>query len=452
MKDNVKAVAKKIIIILIWTGIWEIGSLLIGNVIFLPSPVQTVCALWNLFFDSDFISSILLSIKNIMLGFLYGVIIACFLGAASFKKGIFRDFIELPVKVIRATPVASFTILALLWVNSKNLSVLISALMSFPIIYTNIIAQTDAADSRLLEMANVFDIRKKDKIRYIYLPSVLPGLLSGCQTATGLAWKSGIAAEVIGIAKNTIGNNLYQAKIYLETENVFAWTLVIIILSIFFEKLVVWLIGLLKDRLLYENAEKQKNINLYRERFSSAEYVNYVNKVKDIIRSGKSVCIMGESGGGKTTLINKICQDPEFSSFSRVFQENRLCESTTAEKNLTMVLKENTLVKNRNDINEVLSAFGILQLKAKRVRELSGGEKRRISIARAAISDKQYYFFDEPFSGLDAETKKSVSEYLRKRLNGKTICLVSHSPEDASLLGIDECLELIMQDQESKNK
>ena len=131
---------------------------------------------------------------------------------------------------------ASFVILVLIWVSSRNLSVLISFLMVFPVIYTNVLDGISQTDRGLLEMAEVFGIPFGRRLRTIYVSQVLPYFRTGCSLALGLCWKAGVAAEVIGIPQNSIGENLYNAKIYLDTPALFAWTLVIICISVLFEK------------------------------------------------------------------------------------------------------------------------------------------------------------------------------------------------------------------------
>ena len=147
------------------------------------------------------------------------------------------------VAVVKATPVASFIILVLIWVPSRNLSVVISFLMVFPIMYTNALHGIRSTDRQLLEMAQVFRIPRLRRVRYIYLSQMLPDLQAGFSLSLGLCWKAGIAAEVIGIPDGSIGEKLYQAKVYLETPDLFAWTVIIVVLSVLFEKGFLWLIN-----------------------------------------------------------------------------------------------------------------------------------------------------------------------------------------------------------------
>ena len=140
------------------------------------------------------------------------------------------------IAVVKSTPVASFIILCLIWIPSRNLSVFISFLMVLPVIYTNILEGIRQTDRKILEMAKVFRVNLRRQIRYIYVSQVLPYFLSACRLSLGMCWKAGVAAEVIGVPSGSIGEKLYNAKIYLNTPDLFAWTIVIIVISFVFEK------------------------------------------------------------------------------------------------------------------------------------------------------------------------------------------------------------------------
>lgn len=144
---------------------------------------------------------------------------------------------------IQSVPVASFIILALIWFSSRSLSVLISFLMVLPVLYANTLGGIRAADAQLLEMAQVFRIPAARRVRYVYLPQVLPYFRSACQAALGLCWKAGIAAEVIGMPDGSIGEAAAgRPRIYLNTPDLFAWTLVIVLVSLAFQRVFLWLL------------------------------------------------------------------------------------------------------------------------------------------------------------------------------------------------------------------
>lgn len=221
--------------VVVWLGIWQMLSMWVNHTVFLPSPIDVGKALIRISQTGEFYASAGNSLLHVLSGFLLAIIIGSIFAVLSYWNPWFQALIQIPVKLIQATPVASFTILALVWISSKYLSVLVSFLMVFPTVTINVRQGLLEADQELLEMAFVYRMSLGRKIRYIYLPSVLPYFLSACSIGVGMSWKSGIAAEVIGIARHSIGNQLYQAKLYLMIPELFAWTFVIIGISIAME-------------------------------------------------------------------------------------------------------------------------------------------------------------------------------------------------------------------------
>ena len=222
--------------------VWQISAMLIGESLFIVTPIAVVKRLFSLFTEADFFTSIGYSFLRIVAGFLIGLIAGSLMAAVAGKfhlaEIMFRPFIA----TIKSVPVASFIILCLIWLSMGTLSSFISFLMVLPIIYSNILQGIKSTDKKLLEMAEVFRVGLFRRIVFIYLPQLKPYLISACSVAMGLAWKSGIAAEVIGVTNGSIGEKLYEAKIYYTTADLFAWTLIIVVLSIGFEKLFLYLI------------------------------------------------------------------------------------------------------------------------------------------------------------------------------------------------------------------
>ncbi|MEG1931503.1 MAG: ABC transporter permease subunit [Pygmaiobacter sp.] len=222
-----------------WLLFWQAGAVLLDSELLLSSPLTVLRTLAQLVLQNTFWQSIAASMAHILAGFALGTLAGVLLAAASSRYIAVRVLLAPPVRVLRATPVASFVILALLWVESRNLSVFITFVMVQPVLYTNVLQGLDSRDQQLDEMTTLFRVGAAKKLRFVTLPALLPWLIGGCRTAIGLAWKSGVAAEVIGLPRGSIGERLYQAKLYLETGELFAWTLVIILLSTLCEKLLV---------------------------------------------------------------------------------------------------------------------------------------------------------------------------------------------------------------------
>ena len=228
----------QIFVALFWVGIWQVASMGVGQAIVLPSPWQAVHRLCELLGEPAFYGAVFGSLGRILFGFMLALSVGVLLAAAS---GIWRHVrltLQLPMAAISATPIASFAILALVLIGKRNLSVVIAFLMALPVIYLNVLKGIDAADGKLLEMADVFKVGFARRVRAIYVPAARPYLLSASQIALGMCWKSGLAAEVIGQPDGSIGDALYRAKIFMETDAVFAWTIAIVILSIALERIV----------------------------------------------------------------------------------------------------------------------------------------------------------------------------------------------------------------------
>lgn len=215
--------------------------------ILLVSPVQVVARLWQLLPQGEFWSAVGFSFLRITLGFLLACVVGTALGVLASRFRVVRDLCAPLMATVKSIPVASFIILVLVWVPSRNLSVVISFLMVAPIVYQNVLGGISNMDHKLTEMADVFQVPFARRLRYLYLPQVAPFFRSACAVGLGLCWKSGVAAEVIGLPDGSIGERLYEAKVYLDTPDLFAWTLVIVLVSIAFEKLFLFLL----DRALY---------------------------------------------------------------------------------------------------------------------------------------------------------------------------------------------------------
>ncbi len=236
------------LIILFWIFIWQLAAWLIHNNIILVGPADAGLALLRLIPTGDFWLSIGHSFVKISLGFLLAFACGLALGGAAYRFPLLREFLAPILSLLKSIPVASFVILALIWVGSKNLAVFIAFLVVLPMIYVNTLAGLESTDPKLLEMARIFRVPPLKQLRYIYLPALLPYLLSSCKVALGMSWKSGVAAEVIGIPDSSIGEQLYMSKIYLDTANLFAWTFVIIVISALFERVFLALLASLQRK------------------------------------------------------------------------------------------------------------------------------------------------------------------------------------------------------------
>ena len=229
--------------ILFWLILWQILAGKIANPLLLPAPTQVLKRLGELCLTGDFWSTVLYSLLRILAGFFMGLVFGTLLAWLSWSSKMIQALISPLIGTLKAIPVASFIILALVWVKTQFLASVVSFIMVTPMVYHNVREGLDAADEELLQMAQVFELSRWKKFKHIYLPALLPFFLSAVSSALGFAWKSGIAAEVLGKPVKAIGKQISDAKIYLEMPDLFAWTLVVVTLSILLEKITVYIVG-----------------------------------------------------------------------------------------------------------------------------------------------------------------------------------------------------------------
>ncbi len=228
--------------VMFWLIVWQAAAMIFDNKILLTTPVSVAVRLSELILEKDFINGIAYSSARILGGFLIGLTAGIVLAALSGKFAAVRQLFAPLVSAVKSVPVASFTILALIWVSSRNLSLLITSLIAIPIVYANILEGIDNLKPELDEMARIFEIPAGRRFVGIYLSQLLPYFRSASRLAMGLCWKSGIAAEVIGIPDGSIGEKLFMSKVYLETDDLFAWTIVIILMSWLCEKIFILIV------------------------------------------------------------------------------------------------------------------------------------------------------------------------------------------------------------------
>lgn len=203
----------------------------------LASPVQSAFRLLELLPVPAFWRAVGNSSLRIFGGFLLACLLALLLAALAAGRPWLADLLAPLVAVVKAVPVASFIILALVWLGPESLPLFISALMVFPPVYLSVLEGIRQADPALLELAQVYRVPFRRRLWGIWIPQVLPYFRAASSLALGLCWKAGVAAEVIGLPSGTIGERLYTAKIYLQTPDLFAWTVVVLSLSAVFERL-----------------------------------------------------------------------------------------------------------------------------------------------------------------------------------------------------------------------
>ena len=442
-----------------WLLIWQILSMWIGQEILMVSPVATGKRLIQLLPKVYFWNTVLCSVERIMGGFLLGALAGTTMAVLAYRYRKIEELCCPMVCVMKSTPVASVIIL-LMWMSSRNLSVGIVFLMIFPILYTNVLEGLQQMNPKLAELAEVFELPKWVRVRWLAIPQLLPYVRAGCVLGIGLAWKAGTAAEVIGISGGTIGEKLYQAKIYLETADLLAWTTMILVMSYLFEKLFLGMLDMAGERLKriqipdsgktdeVKNvpAKEQQDIILTHLSKSYGEHC-VIQNLSQIFPRGQTTCIMAPSGAGKTTLLRLLMglEVPDSGRItgmngrkkSAVFQEQIFGEDLSVYANIRIVRKRKLFEPEKQEyekIKEELEKVGLSGCIDQKIKELSFGMRQRVALVRAFYADWDVLFLDEPFRGLDKSTRELVIEYTKRKCIGKQVLFITHDEEEKKLV------------------
>lgn len=251
-KVTIKKTFKTALTIIFWLGLWQLIYELVGLDVLVASPVDVIKRLIEFLPDANFWLSILNSFKGVAYGYILGVAVGTVMGIATAFSSALNTLFKPFLTAVKTTPVVSFIILALIWLSKIQVPIFITFLMVLPVVWANISGGITSTDKNLIEMANTYDFGFKKKLKLIYLPSAIPYFVTACKTAVGLGWKAGIAAEVLCTPQNSIGIELRNSQVYLETVDLFAWTVIVIILSLVLEKVLVSVFDFIFKKLMHK--------------------------------------------------------------------------------------------------------------------------------------------------------------------------------------------------------
>lgn len=219
-----------------WIGVWQVVSMIYDMDFVLPSPVRTFEVFIDKVCELSFWSAVGFSVSRIMTGFFLSAVLGISLALISIRVKVTGVLLDPFCSVVRAVPVASFIILVLVMFSSEYVSVIISLLMGFPVIYSTLRRGIEATPRELIEAADVFSLGYLRRLKYIYVPHLVPYISSALSVACGLCFKSGIAAEVIGYPRGSVGEAMYLSKIGFNMPELLAYTAIIVVVSVLIEK------------------------------------------------------------------------------------------------------------------------------------------------------------------------------------------------------------------------
>ena len=464
-----KRIKKTSLIALFWLLAWQAIAMTINSPLLLPGPLDTARALFDMLADGGFYMDALATIGRCLAAMILALVLGAVLSVAAYRWQVLRDILSLPVALFKTIPIMAVAIYMILLMSAGSVPVLVCWIMCFPIVYTNMLAGLDAMDGKLLEMARVYGIGGFKLIRYLYLPMLYPHFRSAMSLVAGMSWKAIVTAEVLSIPRLSLGYELMNAKYYLNTDILFAYVVVLIVISILFERLIKRLVAMLEPH-SYEYSKIMKtDVHTDNMKFSDASKelcngtepltVQLVNVRKSYgekrvledlnmqLEPGTITALMGASGSGKTTIARLIagleqpdegsirinCSDAQSGNsdshkISYLFQEDRLLPWLNVYDNLAIVRADEIA------IYRMLEAVGLDEEAWKLPGELSGGMSYRVAMARAFLIDSGLLIADEPFRGLDATTRNTVLKklWIPGTMN-RTVLLITHSEEDKKL-------------------
>lgn len=243
-KVTIKKFMKIALTIVFWLGLWFCAYKIVGLDVLIASPINVAKRLLEFLPDGNFWLTIFNSFKGISLGYIIGVFMGSVFGIITAFSATLNTLFKPFLTTVKTTPVVSFIILALIWLDKVSVPIFITTLMVMPVVWANVTSSIVNTDKSLIEMANAYNFGFSQKMKLIFLPSAVPSFVAACKTAVGLGWKAGIAAEVLCTPQNSIGINLRNSQVYIETVDLFSWTLVVIVLSLILEKLLVSILDL----------------------------------------------------------------------------------------------------------------------------------------------------------------------------------------------------------------
>ena len=454
MTERVKAVAAAGAVAAFWLAAWVLAAALVAQPLILPGPGAVALALLRLVCDAGTWAILAGSGARILGGLALAAVCGGVLAGVSSRSRAFARLVAPALSFVKATPVACVVVLLLIWLGSARVSIAAVFLMALPGVYFSLAEGLAQVDKPLEQMLRLHGVRGWRLFCAHIWREVLPFVLSCARAVIGMGWKAGVAAELIGMAMGTVGERIYQAKLLIETADLLAWTVLVVAASWVCERVLVWLLQA-SGPVMWRAAVRAHGregrglrgragaagdgaaAELALAVGDRAPWAPALDGLVLNVPAGGRICVMGASGVGKSTLLALAAG--ECAPCSMVFQDARLVEDTSALDNVLVCADARV---------DASSAAALLRLLVPGVDvhtcmdELSGGQRRRVEIARALLCSGSAVILDEPFTGLDAAARDATAEVVLDLLDGRTLLLATHDAADAQALNISDVITL----------
>ncbi len=448
MTERMKAVAAVGAVAAFWLAVWIFAAALVAQPLILPGPGAVALALLRLVCDGGTWAILAGSGARILGGLALAAVCGGVLAGISSRSRAFARLVAPALSFVKATPVACVVVLLLIWLGSARVSIAAVFLMALPGVYFSLVEGLAQVNKPLEQMFRLHGVRGWRLFCAHTWREVLPFVLSCAQAVIGMSWKAGVAAELIGMAVGTVGECIYQAKLLIETADLLAWTVLVVAASWTCERVLVWLLRA-SGPVAWRAAVRSHGRGLH-GRAGAADVAELALAVGDRapwapaldglvlnVPAGGRACVMGASGAGKTTLLALAAG--ECAPCSMMFQDARLVEDASALDNVLVCADARV---------DASSAAALLRLLVPGIdvhactAELSGGQRRRVEIARALLCPGGAVILDEPFTGLDVAARDATAEVVLDLLDGRTLLFATHDASDAQALDISDIITL----------
>ncbi len=452
MTERMKAVAAAGAVAAFWLAAWMLVAALVAQPLILPGPGAVVVALLRLVCDTGTWAILAGSGARILGGLALAAVCGGVLAGVSSRSRAFARLVAPALSFVKATPVACVVVLLLIWLGSARVSIAAVFLMALPGVYFSLAEGLSQVNKPLEQMFRMHGVRGWRLFCAHTWREVLPFVLSCARAVIGMGWKAGVAAELIGMAVGTVGERIYQAKLLIETADLLAWTVLVVAASWACERALVWLLQV-SGPVAWRAAVRTHGCGACGRAGDSAgggaaaelalavgdraPWAPALDGLVLNVPAGGRACVMGASGAGKTTLLALAAG--ECAPCSMVFQDTRMVESASALDNVLVCADAHV---------DASSAAALLRLLVPGVdvnacvAELSGGQRRRVEIARALLSPGGAVILDEPFTGLDAAARDVAAEVVLDLLDGRALLLATHDATDAQALNVSDVITL----------
>ena len=449
---------------------WQLLATAVAAPLILPGPLTVVYRLISLCGTAHFYRHIGATMGRVFLACAITFAAGSILGLACGRSKVMRQLLSVLLTAVRSVPVVSFILITLFWLGSSAVPVFVAVVMTLPVMMTAVCTGCSAAPRQLLDAAASYRLTAGQVFRHLTLPSLLPFVRDGSISSFGMIWKVVAAGEVLALPKLGSGQLLYTAQVHLESADLLAVTLAIVLLSFLFERggdvLLSWLVKQKRKQRRQASARAAETPGMpgspagarggapriELDSFTAVRSDKTLYKDFSLsFEAESSTALIAPSGAGKTTLLRFIASllrpdDGEFSGkvsvgdgtesprISFLFQEPCLFPHCTVYENVLLPLL-NILEREAASRTALrfLAACGLSGKLSSFPDELSGGERQRTALARAFAFPSRVLLLDEAFQSQDLAQKVSLIG-LYERLLGecpRTVLFVTHDIREA---------------------